>query len=65
MEEGAEVRDSVIMSDVVIRKDAKVYYSIIDSDSEICEEAVVGAEDAGKDNITVIAKESKITKEVK
>jgi glucose-1-phosphate adenylyltransferase len=65
VEEGAEVRDSIIMSDVVIRKGAKVYYSIVDSDSEICEGAVVGSENAGKDNITVITKESKITKEVK
>ncbi len=65
VEEGAEVYDSVIMADVVIRKGAKVYYSIIDSDSEICEGAVVGTENAGKDNITVIAKDSKITKEVK
>ena len=65
VEDCAEIHDSVIMSDVVIRKGAKVYYSIIDSDSEICENAVVGAENAGKDNITVIAKESKITNEVK
>ena len=65
VEEGAEVYDSVIMSDVVIRSGAKVYYSIIDSDSEICEGATVGVKDAGKDNITVIAKESKIQNEVK
>ena len=65
VEEGAEVYDSVIMSDVVIHSGAKVYYSIIDSDSEICEGATVGVKDAGKDNITVIAKESKIQNEVK
>ena len=60
VEEGAEVYDSVIMADVVIHKGAKVYYSIIDSDSDIGENVTIGSKDAGKDNITVIAKESNI-----
>ncbi len=65
VEEGAEVHDSVIMDGVVIKSGAKVYYSIVDSETEISEGATVGVKDAGKDNITVIAKESKIEKEVK
>ena len=60
VEEGAEVYDSVIMADVVIHKGAKIYYSIIDSDSDIGENVTIGSKDAGKDNITVIAKESNI-----
>ena len=61
VEEGAEVSDSVIMSDVVVKRGAKVYTSIVDSDSVIYEGAVVGTEGAGKDKITVIAKDSSVT----
>ena len=56
VEEGAVVRDCVIMEDVIIKAGAKVFTSIIDSDAVIGAEAVVGTEGAGKDNITVIAK---------
>ena len=61
VEEGAEISDSVIMSDVVVKRGSKVYTSIVDSDSVICEGAVVGTEGAGKDKITVIAKDSSVT----
>ena len=56
VEEGAVVKDSVIMEDVVICKNAQVYTSIVDSDSVIGEACVVGKEDAGKGNITIVAK---------
>ncbi len=55
IEEGAVVRDSVIMDDVVVKSRGAVYSSIVDSDSVIKEGAVVGEEGAGKENITVIA----------
>jgi len=62
VEEGAVVRDSVIFSDVVIKKNACVYTSIVDSDSVIEKGAVVGVDGAGKENITVIASGSVVSK---
>lgn len=59
--EGAVVKDSVIMSDVTIGKNAKVYTAIIDSDAYISENALVGTENAGKEDITVIAKSTTIS----
>ena len=56
IEEGAIVKDCVIMDDVVIKKGAKVFTSIIDSNVTVCENAVVGTENAGKENIVVVAK---------
>ncbi len=56
VEEGAVVKDSVIMSDVVIKKNAAVYSAIVDSDSLVESGCSVGIKDAGKDDITVIAK---------
>ena len=53
------------MDDVVIRKGAKVYTSIIDSDTEILENAVVGTENSDKSDITVIAKGSVVKSETK
>ncbi len=61
IEEGAVVKDSIIMDDVVIKQGAKVYSAIIDSDSTVEKNAVVGIENAGKDNITVVAKGSVVT----
>jgi len=61
VEEGAVVKDSIIMEDVTIAKDAAVYTSIVDSDTVVEAGAVVGTEGAGKDNIVVIAKGSKIS----
>lgn len=63
VEDGAVVRDSVIMDDVVIKKDAAVYTAIIDSGSVICENSVVGKENAKKDGVTVIKKGSKVQTE--
>ncbi len=60
IEDGAIVKDCVIMEDVVIKKNAKVYTAIIDSDTVIGENATVGTENAGKDHIVVIAKGSEI-----
>lgn len=57
---GATVKDSVIMDDVIIEENAKVYTSIIDSETVIGKEAVIGSENAKKDNIVVIAKGSNI-----
>ena len=62
VEEGAVVKDSVIMSDVIIKKNAAVYTSIIDSDAVIESGAAVGTENAGKDDITVIAKSTTVKK---
>lgn len=56
VEKGAVVKDSVIMSDVVIKSGACVYTSIVDSDSVIESGSTVGVKDAGKEDITVIAK---------
>ena len=56
IEEGAIVKDSIIMEDVTVKSGAKVFTSIIDSDSVIGERAVIGIENAKKDNIAVIAK---------
>ena len=55
VEAGAIVKDSVIMDDVHIKKNAKVYTSIIDADSVVEEGITVGRDGAGKDSIAVIA----------
>lgn len=61
IEQGAVVKDSVIMEDVVIKSGACVYTAIVDSNTVIESGAVVGKENATKDEITVIAKGSKIS----
>ena len=48
------------MEDVTIKSGSTVYTSIIDSDAFVGEGASVGMENAGKDNITVIAKNTQI-----
>ena len=55
VEEGAIVKDSVIMDDVHIRKNARVYTSIIDADAVVEEGITIGRDGAGKDSIAVIA----------
>ncbi len=55
VEEGAIVKDSVIMDDVHVKCGAKVFTSIIDADSVIEEGVTVGKDGAGKDSIAVIA----------
>ena len=56
IEEGALVKDSVIMEDVVIKSGACVYSAIIDSDTVVESGAVVGTENADKSDIAVVAK---------
>ena len=60
VEEGATVKDSIIMEDVIVKNGASVYTAIIDSEAIIGEGTTVGIDGAGKDNITVIAKNTKI-----
>ena len=61
VEEGAIVKDSIIMEDVIIKSGSSVYTAIIDSDAIVGDGACVGIENAGKDNITVIAKNTQIS----
>lgn len=42
IEEGAEVKDSVLMGDIVVKAGAKVNYAIIDEEVNIGKDAVVG-----------------------
>ena len=62
IEEGAIVRDSVIFSNVVIKKNAMVELTIIDEGTEIGCKATVGATDK-KGEICVIARNEKIADE--
>ena len=62
VEEGAIVKDSVVMEDVVVKKDARVYTAIVDSDTVVESGATVGKENAGKDEIALIASGSVISK---
>ena len=48
------------MDDVVVKRNARVFTAIIDSDTVVGENATVGTENVGKDNIIVIAKGSEI-----
>ena len=62
VEKDAIVKDSVIMNDVTVKSEARVYTSIIDSEAVIEKGVTVGQENADKDNITVIATGSVVTK---
>lgn len=62
VEAGAIVKDSVVMEDVVVKKNASVYTAIVDSDTVVECGATVGKENAGKDEIALIASGSVITK---
>ena len=59
---GAVVRDSVIMDDVTIESDAVVDSAIVDANTVIRSGAKVGKKNAGRDDITVIARSSVINK---
>jgi NDP-sugar pyrophosphorylase family protein len=52
--EGAVVRDSVILDDVVIESGAKIEYSIIDGNTVVGKNCSVGAPKVGAKEITVI-----------
>lgn len=60
IEEGAVVRDSVIMNNARIAKDATVDYSILDSNVQIGSRAVVGKEKSVSKGITVVGAELSI-----
>ena len=54
--EGAVIKDSVVMSDTVVEKDAKVIYSIVDTGVTVGEGATVGQEREEDAGIAVIGK---------
>ena len=60
VEEGAYVNDCVIMANVTIKKGARVEYAIIDYDTVIGENAVVGASRADGNKITVLGAGCKV-----
>ena len=62
VEEGAIVKDSVVMEDVIVKSGACVYTAIVDSDTVVESGATVGKENAGKDEIALIASGSVISK---
>ena len=53
IEEGAEVRESIVMGDTIIRKGAHVEYAIIDEGVEIEENAVIGSSDRSGDPVVI------------
>ena len=61
VEEGAVIKDSVVMEDVVVKCGGKIYTAIVDSDVVVEQGAVIGKSDADKSEITVVAKGSVIT----
>ena len=58
IEEGAVVKDCVIMSNVVIEKDAVIEYAIVDHDARICAGAKVGGSKETSDLTVVAANET-------
>ena len=56
IEEGALVKDSVIMEDVTVKNGGKVFSAIVDSDTVVEKNAVVGTENADKSDIAIVAK---------
>ena len=48
------------MDDVVILEGAKIYSSIIDAEAYVGKNTVIGIENAGKEEITVIKKGTKV-----
>ena len=54
--EGAVIKDSVVMSDTVVEKDAKVIYSIVDTGVTVGEGATGGQEREEDAGIAVIGK---------
>ena len=65
IEEGALVKDSVIMEDVTVKSGAKVYSAIVDSDTTVEFGATVGAENADKSDIVIVAKGTTVYAEKK
>lgn len=63
IKEGAIVKDTVIMEDVIIEEGGEVYASIIDSEVIIGKSAKVGKKKASKNEITIVAKGTKIPPE--
>ena len=63
IKDGAFVKDSVIMDDVIVSENARIYNSIIDSEAFIGKKAIVGKNNAGKGEITVLSKGEKIIQE--
>lgn len=61
VEEGAVIKDSVVMEDVVVKCGGRIYTAIVDSDVVVERDAVIGKPDADKSEITVVAKGSVIT----
>ncbi len=61
VEAGAVVKDSIIMEDVTVSAGASVFTAIVDSETIIESGASIGADGAGKDDIVVVAKGSKIS----
>ena len=56
IEEGAFVKDSVIMEDVTVKSGGKVFSAIVDSDTVVEKNATVGTENADKSDIAIVAK---------
>jgi len=54
VEKGAVVKDSVIMANTIVREDAVVNYSIVDTDVDIGKKATIGAEKSDDVEVTVI-----------
>lgn len=65
VEEGAVVKDSVIFSGSVIKKNANVEYAIIDEDVVIEEGVTVGADKNTVKDVTVVGADSVITADTK
>lgn len=63
VEAGAVVRDAVIMEDVRIGKNARVYYAIVDGEAVIDENAVVGEARGSRAKIAVIPKGANVKAE--
>ena len=64
VEEDAEVYNSVIMEDVRICSGARIYTAIIDSDTVVGKDCVVGKIGADKNDITVIAKGTSVISDI-
>lgn len=56
IENGALVKDAVIMEDVIVKTGAKVYSAIVDSNTVVETGATVGTENADKSDIAIVAK---------
>ena len=60
IEEGAVVKDSVIMEDVTVKRGAGVYTAIVDAESVIEESATVGKCGGAREDVTVVARGSRV-----